>query len=1780
MPGYSRKSENASCEKVDGPKYVGSMTFTVLVKDIDINKTNKEINMQENRETFREVLDAGFKGATGYQSVEVIKLSVTLDKSTYRVRRDDAYKLLADYIVHWEKHLDSDALTTSLSKSYQNYTRYNKKNIDIGTIQIQTLGAAPYINNLNESGLCSVPDETNCDLKSTECSDIDGNFKCLCKDGYTPNTFSKTFCDDINECTDTSLCSGRGTCKNIFGGYDCDCDLGYVQNKMDPFDVTCEDFNECNSTTHTCHGGNCQNTDGGWNCTCNRTGFIRKELSTTAIFCEDIDECTNTSYYCGGGECSNFVGSWSCDCPYGYSQNWTSVNNITCADVDECIINKTEVSNSCIKGICKNIPGNWKCNCNDSVYSTLKRLENGTYRCLGDFRYIGHARLVWLSKSKVVKSKVEDFFNTTISDLFSKSKEFPFDLNNESFSMSDVFRSLSVHNVSISSEIAVNVTYILQIGEPLISHEIADLKRIIFSDDISTIKANDGRDTVLFDTLSIYNDSECSICDIEGQTGCDLNTTICDGHDNGTYSCVCKTGYNYTNDSFKCQDIDECKEPANYSYQCHNGGNCENLVGNWTCKCPFGFESKFLDMNNISCTDIDECSDNNTYRCTGPDNSTTCSNTYGGWQCECRDGYTAKNNSYDDRVCEDINECKQPFNNTYHCHNEGSCENGVGNWTCKCPIGFESELLDTFNFNCTDINECSQSDIYHCTGPDHSVKCSNTYGGWQCGCNVGYTARNNTDFDRVCEDINECDDTRSCVNGDCINRNGTFDCACHAGYTNESADEGALNINCTDINECETNKAEINNWCIRGSCVNTPGDWTCNCNDTNYSTFRDLGDHKFRCLGDFQYVGEVTLQWVPYANKTKQNIEVFFRDTISKDFAQSNATLRLPYNKSLPVSNIFKSLEVLRVKNIPARNVLNVSYIIHIGEAVTSENIAETQHIIFNNSKTHHSGGDFISIQFSDVHNDTEYNLCDIEGKTKCDLQSTDCIVGNGSYSCSCKTGYEETADPFHCKDVNECSTGLYNCTSGEHCQNTQGNWTCNCSTGYEAIFKDHFNIVCQNINECEKNETYICNDGTCVDNAGGWTCSCPLGFRAESIKRDFIYSCKDVNECLTNLHNCSNGGTCRNTHGNWTCDCPTGYEAVFMNNEQIECQNINECEKPDQFTCTGPKNSSTCYDIPGAWQCNCSEGFKPKNISSNIRTCEDINECHDESSCVKGECINTEGSFLCQCDPGYTIVSEAGHSACIDIDECTVNKNPCLEALGCENTEGDWTCLCSKGLDVRIVNESSKICGGQYQYVSSMSFTVVGNVVDVAKVQAALQKQIQEMYMQTLNDDSVWIEIIKIHGLQGAERRKRAPTRDISAEYIIHTAEKKNETELQEVEKVYKEQKCGNGTNNCQAEDIGGVSMVFNSVLVLNDSAICNTTRNHCNEKLSTCSSDEGKLECLCNKGYEKKNTNSLQCFDKDECLSADVCPKGEKCKNTVGSWDCSCQKGLKAIETETGKKECIDPCIKSNMKCFISSSCTPFDNEDGYICGCEKGRKGKYCQEIDHDFKESKQQTTLIAVGSSLGGLVLILTAVVLAVCRSRTGKIKEAEKISMRHMDTNGFKSFDDSYLTNQYMRDRDDGVGSFYSHRLSNISLPYAQENYENRNDYLRKPHRLPRPSFHGSMPNLANDDAHFNRFDNRRYSVEEPRRVSSYNRDLDSNYDMDWRAPRNSMNGRRSPSPDYRRPMSPRPDYHRREKLNRSKDSGVGNGYSSGSNEYRRPEKRREYYYGNRRSTNF
>lgn len=83
-------------------------------------------------------------------------------------------------------------------------------------------------------------------------------------------------------------------------------------------------------------------------------------------------------------------------------------------------------------------------------------------------------------------------------------------------------------------------------------------------------------------------------------------------------------------------------------------------------------------------------------------------------------------------------------------------------------------------------------------------------------------------------------------------------------------------------------------------------------------------------------------------------------------------------------------------------------------------------------------------------------------------------------------------------------------------------------------------------------------------------------------------------------------------------------------------------------------------------------------------KTFTDVDECAhqggtDGNHCVakNTKCVNTVGSYVCECLPGYRRVSQYN---CVEVDECMTGLHTCHEHAECRNTRGSYQCSCKKG--------------------------------------------------------------------------------------------------------------------------------------------------------------------------------------------------------------------------------------------------------------------------------------------------------------------------------------------------------------------------------------------------------------------------------------------------------------------------------------------------------------------
>ena len=89
-----------------------------------------------------------------------------------------------------------------------------------------------------------------------------------------------------------------------------------------------------------------------------------------------------------------------------------------------------------------------------------------------------------------------------------------------------------------------------------------------------------------------------------------------------------------------------------------------------------------------------------------------------------------------------------------------------------------------------------------------------------------------------------------------------------------------------------------------------------------------------------------------------------------------------------------------------------------------------------------------------------------------------------------------------------------------------------------------------------------------------------------------------------------------------------------------------------------------------------------------------DIDECAKRTVFCEQSCHNTEGSYMCDCEPGYHLVNNV---SCADINECNYNNGGCDHT--CINQEGSYNCLCDTGY---TLEEDGLGCSGCYNLIWS----------------------------------------------------------------------------------------------------------------------------------------------------------------------------------------------------------------------------------------------------------------------------------------------------------------------------------------------------------------------------------------------------------------------------------------------------------------------------------------------
>ncbi|KAK4472435.1 hypothetical protein MN116_003689 [Schistosoma mekongi] len=608
--------------------------------------------------------------------------------------------------------------------------------------------------------------------------------------------------------------------------------------------------------------------------------------------------------------------------------------------------------------------------------------------------------------------------------------------------------------------------------------------------------------------------------------------------------------------------------------------------------------------------------------------------------------------------CEIFNACS---NNP--CHSNGYCiSNQNGGFYCRCLHGWTGSDCSV------DVDECHLSSTSPC---EHNGVCINSPGSYQCLCPPGY-------YGSRCEnEVLECALNPCKHDGTCIDLVNGFQCICPLGYEGSTCED--------EINECSSspckNGAQCEDLINSYACHCLPG-WTgTHCENRlrpcansslclNNATCIDLvttdedvemneSTDPFVCLCAEGFRGKLC--------ETKI-INYHCMDTIvcqngGKCTVDNNGK---EYCKCLKnYQGVYCEYEVKREDNTD---------LLH--------RIEEQKEMIFD------------CFEIPCLNNGTCHQLDIINSSTVPAISTTVTTANNSSSTyCRCKPGYsglycENIQD--YCQQKRPCHNEgiciLQDLTNGENQLNdfTELNYTCICRPGYsgkhcEINIFDCFNQPCGSY-------------GICKDEINDYHCECLKGWEGShcekfSLAEPVAYQKITGQNSTVVMHSIS-----QRLHINESRLCPENYCAnsaicILISYDNTFSSMSNGINKLDSL------------DGENEFKCLCETAIgRFEGIFCDI----DVNECNEQKQlpplCQNGgQCINTYGSYVCQCTTEYYgdrceyLLNPCNHD---DASIC-FNGGVCLPTSN--NGVAGTLCICPKGFAGPQCKEHVNECNNKH---------------------------------------------------------------------------------------------------------------------------------------------------------------------------------------------------------------------------------------------------------------------------------------------------------------------------------------------------------------------------------------------------------------------------------------------------------------------------------------------------
>ncbi|CAF1679773.1 unnamed protein product [Rotaria magnacalcarata] len=386
-------------------------------------------------------------------------------------------------------------------------------------------------------------------------------------------------------------------------------------------------------------------------------------------------------------------------------------------------------------------------------------------------------------------------------------------------------------------------------------------------------------------------------------------------------------------------------------------------------------------------------------------------------------------------------------------------------------------------------------------------------------------------------------------------------------------------------------------------------------------------------------------------------------------------------------------------------------------------------------------------------------------------------------------------------------------------------------------------------------------------------------------------------------------------------CSCPDQYSGDFCQSTYNACSSNSACKVNwENSTICIAYNASQQLQQGQSFTCigSCVTGY----ISTNNYTCDDINECAENSTrCGSGTCVNTPGSYLCNCNSGYKFAN----LTCVGIDKCTE-----------PNVDGTFNLQCNDSQTMQVFAamtpvEAMELCHA-YMVLTTLTARAfvsrVLNQINRTEVMTITASIIISAwcsltcpgYCELMNNRTYQCNCWKSPGLQISPDGTNCLPCDANS-YGYNCS--------QQCACAYGTciSTATNASQSCSCQSM--YAAPFCSRLI----DVC-ALNNTCNNATQDCTTDpaSGNATCSCKLGYQP---NGTICIDIDECTSGQSsCSSDDSsCNNTIGSYICSCLPGFQSVNGScTDINECdVNPAICSN---YSNTYCANI--RGSYQCRC----------------------------------------------------------------------------------------------------------------------------------------------------------------------------------------------------------------------------------------------------